>query len=292
MSSNDATLATNHLTINHLNHDQIREWLSLALQGQKTLPRLTPDESHHLGIMRLEQAQEPATRRSINGACNELLRQFVEQEQAQAQGETVYAEELLLLASKLKAPESIARLSALAQRPDQFSGFALAIRHLILAILADASPPQSIQFWRKMLQQDRINYAGMALAGALAVDPMQAVQLLPDMPDEEDSGEYAALNIDLAWDDLPHGRRGHFEVAIEAILTRCPQHIAAPLGQWLASKNPVAAASQPLADSLVEILRLRVPDDFQQPTRHSRQSSTLANQPRPNAIWCESLSHH
>ena len=44
--------------LNALNKDQIIGWLESALRGQAPLPRLTPDESHCAGIIRMEKVAQ------------------------------------------------------------------------------------------------------------------------------------------------------------------------------------------------------------------------------------------
>jgi len=63
------------MSIDDLNHDEIRAWLERALRGQEPLPRLTPDEFPHLGILRLEKTLKPATRDSLRDGALQLVRQ-------------------------------------------------------------------------------------------------------------------------------------------------------------------------------------------------------------------------
>jgi hypothetical protein len=220
--------------VNSLRHEELRDWLKRALQGNEELPRLLADESYHLGVMSFEKMLAPPTRRSIGNACVDLLRDFCEQ----GQGEADYLQELLFLASMMEQELAIVpMLARLACRFGEMPDLAMDIRYTILSILVDASPPQPIQFWLDILQQEPIHYAGMALSGVLAVAPMQADELLKRMPDDRASGEYAALNIDLTWDNLPANQRGQFVQVIENALPHCRVWFAGPIRKWVASKN-------------------------------------------------------
>ena len=61
------------VTINDLSHEDIRAWLKRALHGQEPLPRLTPDESPYLGVLRLERDLKPAARDSLRDGCLQLV---------------------------------------------------------------------------------------------------------------------------------------------------------------------------------------------------------------------------
>lgn len=219
-------------SIGQLNAGQILDWLDLALRGQQALPRMTADEQPHLSIFRLEKTQEMATRQSLRDACNILLRRFC----AAGDGDTAYLQELLSLAARLKTPESVPMLVALANRFPELPVLALEIRYAVLAVLVTGSPPQDYDFWHRILQQDS-RYAGRALSGALASNPMQAIQMLRDMPDSERSGETAAAKLDMAWDNLPANQRGQFVQVIENALPHCRVWFAGPIRKWVASKN-------------------------------------------------------
>ena len=222
-------------SVDHLNHAQIVEWLAAALKGDKPLPRAMYDEPHNLAILRLEFAQEPQTRRSISVACTTLLREFCQH----AQGEAAYVKQLLALTARLKIPESISMLVRLTERFKDLPDLGFDIRNAVLGVLTMGSPPQSFEFWQQILQQDKQRYAARAIAGALSWDKMQAVQMLPDMPDTEPAGTAVMLNFDLAWDDLPSARREWFVDAVQDVLPRCGAVFAAPIAAWVREKTLV-----------------------------------------------------
>jgi hypothetical protein len=245
-------------SIGLLNAGQILDWLDLALRGQQALPRMIADEQPHLSIFRLEKTQEMATRQSLRDACNILLRRFC----AAGDGDTAYLQELLSLAARLKTPESVPMLVALANRFPVLPVLALEIRYAVLAVLVTGSPPQDYDFWHRILQQDR-RYAGRALSGALASNPMQAIQMLRDMPDSERSGETAAAKLDMAWDNLPANQRGQFVQVIQNALPHCGVQFAKPIKAWVTSKSPLPSKAEKFK-TLANALRGEYFDTFTQ----------------------------
>ena len=240
------------ISINDLSHDEIRAWLDRALRGQETLPRLTPDESPHLGILRLEKTLKPAARDSLRDGCLQLVRQFC----AEGRGETTYVEELLALAAAFKSPEAVQMLARLARGFPELPQISVEIRLAVLATLVDTPPPQSPEFWDLILKQDPEKYAALALSGVLATNPAQAIRMLPAMPDTERAGQAAALKLDLAWDDLPPKQRFQFVQDIQAILPQCGSRFAGPVQAWVDSKKsppsqlPTQTLQLPYADCL------------------------------------------
>ena len=220
------------VSVDDLNHEEIRNWLERALRGQEPLPLLTRDEFPHLGILRLEKTLKPATRDSLREGALQLVRRFC----ADGQGETAYLEELLALVSAFRDPEAVQMLVRLAEHFPDVSQISTEIRLAVLAALVDMSPPQPVEFWVRIFRQDPEQYAGLVLSGMLAIDPACAIELLPKMPDTERAGQAAALKLDLAWDDLPPKQRHRFVQDIQAVLTRCGSRFVGPVRAWANSK--------------------------------------------------------
>nr|MDP2189930.1 hypothetical protein [Rhodoferax sp.] len=230
------------ISINDLSHEEIRAWLERALRGQEVLPRLTPDESPHLGILRLEKTLKPAARDSLRDGSLQLVRRFC----ADGLGETAYLEQLLALASAFRNPEAVRMLAQLARSFPQMPQISVEIRLAVLAALVDTPPPQPAAFWDGILKQDSEKYAGLALSGVLAINPAQAINMLPAMPDTERTGQAAALKLDLAWDDLPSKKRFQFTQDVEAVLAQCGPRFARPVKVWTDSKEePIGASANP-----------------------------------------------
>jgi hypothetical protein len=169
------------ISINDLGHKDIQAWLKRALQGQEPLPRLTSDESHYLGVCRLEKTLKPAARDSVREGCRQLVRQFC----ADGSGQPAYLEELLSLASVFEDPETVNELSALVQESPKFPNLPAEVRLSVLATLVDTPPPQSAEFWEAILRKNSRTYASFALSGVLAIDPERAIAMLPSLPDDE-----------------------------------------------------------------------------------------------------------
>jgi hypothetical protein len=269
----------NEFLLSHLNHAQIEVWLAAALKGDRSLPRIMPDEPHYLAIMRLELMQESQVRRSLNLACISLLRGFC----AQAQGEPEYIKQLLALTAEMKIPESIPMLVALTARFKDMPELEFDIRNAVLSVLNMGSPPQSYEFWHELLMQDRARYAARAISGALSWDKFQAVQMLPDMPDIGRTGSATMLKLDLAWDDLPATMRQPFVLAVQAILPRCGAVFAEPIAAWVQTKIPASntasvvlmAVKTSIQDKLILVL------GYKEAAANATSPSLKASSPSP-----------
>ena len=232
-------------SLNSLSHDEIGTWLERALCGQEQLRRLTPDESPHLGIVRLEKTLKPAARDSLRDACHRLVHRFC----IDGRGVPAYVDELLSLTSAFKIPEAVQMLARLADTFPEMPQISGEIRLAILATIVDTPPPQPPSFWERTLKQDAEAYAGLALSGVLATQPAQAIKMLPSMPDAERAGQAAALKLDLTWDNLPPKNRFQFVQDIQEILPQCGSHFAVPVDAWTASKVGTAAVDKPTCRS-------------------------------------------
>lgn len=238
--------------LNELSHSEIRAWLDRALRAQESLPRLTPDESPHLAILRLEKTLKPAARDSLRDGSVQLVREFC----TDARGQIAYVHELLSLVAAFKSAEAVRMLTGLAERFPQLRETPLDVRLAVLATLVDTPPPQAPDFWYSVLRQDPEAYAALALSGVLAVNPTEAVSMLSAMPDIERVGQAAALKLDLAWDDLLPKQRFQFAQNVRAVLPRCGSRFAGPIQAWADSKEqrPVATANAGLYAALAGFL--------------------------------------
>jgi hypothetical protein len=237
---------------NDLTHDQIRAWLARALRGHEPLPRLTPDEAAHLGILRLEKSLKSATRDSLRDGCRHLVREFC----SDGRGDVAYIQELLSLAAAFRDPETVQILAELARRFSRLPDIAGQVRVAVLAMLVDTPPPQPPGFWTCLLEENPESYASLALSGVLATSPGQAIAMLTAMPDTERVGQAAALKLDLAWDDLLPSQRFSFVQQVRAILPHCGSRLADAVRAWTDSKHdtPVAPANPGLSAALSKLL--------------------------------------
>lgn len=240
------------VNISDLRHEEIRAWLKRALHGHERLPRLTPDESPYLGILRLERDQKPAARDSLRDGCLQLVREFC----ADGRGEPAYLEELLCLVASFKQEEAVQMLADLAVRFPEFPAISPEVRLAVLAALVDTPPPQGMAFWEEILKQAPESYAGLVLSGVLATKPEQAVAMLGGFPDSESLGQAVALKLDLIWDKLLPEERFQFVQGVHRVLSRCGQRFAAPVRAWADSKGPAwpAVANPSLPSALKRFL--------------------------------------
>ena len=256
--------SSNPMSIPCSDQAQFREWLILALQGKKPLPKLTPDESNYLGVIRLA-ATQPTAQEMLKEASFTLLEEFCAQGAGQASvGGVNYEEGLLLLAARQAMPQVPPLLADFAKRFASLPNVSLDIRRTVLGILADELPLQSFEFWHEIFLQDRINHAGIALAGALAVNPFRAVRLLPMMPDDQISGEYCALNLDLAADELHSiDTQINFVKNVQGVLKACGADFAHPIWEWVSSKNAAFPQNQIESNlpSLWKTIRKALPNE-------------------------------
>ncbi|WP_338844806.1 hypothetical protein V8J88_14255 [Massilia sp. W12] len=217
-------------------HAQISAWLRQALHGKAALPRVLPDEAAHLALMRLELTLQAHTRRSLQQACKDLLREFCHS----AQGDSLYLHELLGLVDQYKDHEQIHLLLGLVARFPDLPCLPLPIKNAVLSVLSMHTTPQPLTFWRDVLQQDPY-FAARAISGALASDKMQALDLLPLMPDDAEEGGATKLKLNRAWKTMEFEQRERFVQAIQAILPSCRAKFATPIAAWLETKQPIPA---------------------------------------------------
>jgi hypothetical protein len=241
-------------SVNDLSHSEIRNWLESALLGREALPLVTPDESPYLGVLRFQKELEPPTRESLWDACRELIAGFC----AEGHGEPAFLEQLLGLASAFRDPETVVMLADLATRFPKLPKLSPEIRLAVLATLVDTPPPQTPLFWAEIFKQDPERYAALALSGVLATNPVQAIQMLPAMPNTERLGQAVALKLDLAWDTLSPEKRFQFVQAVGEVLCRCGNRFAGFVGAWVSAKqssrpaNTYSGLAAALANSLGE----------------------------------------
>jgi len=228
-------------TVNELTNDETRVWLERALHGQERLPRLTPDESPSLGILRLDKSLKPAARDSLRDGCRQLVRQFC----VDGNGQVAYLEELLYLASAFKDPETVEELAKVAIRFPQLSEIAPEVKVAVLATLVDTPPPRAPDFWVEILKQNPEKYAPLALSGVLAVNPFYAITMLPAPPDNDRIGQAAALKLDLAWDNLLPAQRFQFIHDVRDMLPLCGNRFAVAVNAWAKPKDSARSASLP-----------------------------------------------
>jgi len=250
--------------INAMNHEQIRIWLAKALSGQTTLSRLTPDESHYLGILRMDKSVDPAARKSLRDGTLYLLRQFCDL----GAGETPYIQELLALATAFNLPETPGILAGFARRFPELPDLPLKLRFAVLGALVDATTPLETSFWKEILAQDPERNALLALAGIVATNlPYDAIKMLPQMPDSLRAGQAAVINLEIAWDSLSTKERSRFVTEIQKTLLNCGENFANPLRAWIEKK--VSSRSADANPSLSAALHGELGDKIQPKTRIS-----------------------
>jgi len=142
--------------LNALNKDQIIGWLESALRGQAPLPRLTPDESHCAGIIRMEKSLNAAGQKSLREGALHLLQRFCDS----GSGNASYVQELLSLASALRQPQTPDMLADFALRFPERPELRIELRYAVLGLLVDAPQPRTVTFWKRILKQDPEHYSG------------------------------------------------------------------------------------------------------------------------------------
>ncbi len=150
--------------LNALNKDQIIGWLESALRGQAPLPRLTTDESHCAGVIRMEKSLNAAGQKSLREGALHLLQRFCDS----GSGNTRYVQELLSLASALRQPQTPDMLADFALRFPERPELRIQLRYAVLGLLVDAPQPRTVAFWKRILKQDPEHYSGAVFSGMLA----------------------------------------------------------------------------------------------------------------------------
>lgn len=192
--------------LNDLKYDEIVRWLKRALLGQEQVPRLTPDESPYLGIMRAEACLEVHARRDLERACYELVGQFT----TTGDGDEDYLNALLCLAVELGQRKAASVLRGLVDREQIWTRLADGIQALVLATMVDLKVIQGVDFWRARVAQNAPAFSGFALSALLDDSPTDALALLPDLPSDSEVASAVTLLLELHCDDLQPSQRSLF----------------------------------------------------------------------------------
>lgn len=208
---------------------QMVRWLDRALRGQESLPRLTPDESSHLAIVRLETTLPPRESNLLRIAEMRLVQDFCRQPSL----DESYAEELLFLISEFRNPESVERLSRFADDPAALAALSLKVRQIALSRLVYTTPRRSADFWLRRVEDDADNYGAIAFSGLLATDPLSAPKILCRLPNSERMGRAIVLKLDLTWDEPPPEQQSALVDSVARELGRCGDVLAVVIREWL-----------------------------------------------------------
>lgn len=220
-----------------LDFDQYRmnQWLILALSGHETLPRLTPDESNHLAIVRLSKTFPLLQLILIKKAEMELVELFCEDPNL---GEEIYKEELLWLAGEFQHPQSIKNLADLADNAKSFNGLDLKLRHTLLSRLVYSKPSQSTSFWLRRVNEDVQKYGAIALSGILENNDLKtAVSIISELPDTEKMATAIKVKLTLKWDKLDLCQKSLLILFLEKEMKQCQGIIASSIEKWITNKK-------------------------------------------------------
>jgi hypothetical protein len=216
--------------LNERSFAELRTWLENALNGRVDLPRLTPDETPDVTILAAEDSLDKPTRRDLERACRELVRDFVRS----GAGSLAYVRALLHLAAGLGQRELTSALVAMAGRFPNLPTLEVRVRQSVLLTIIDLKELQPVEFWWAMFAQDNGAYAGPVLTGLLAQDWQTGLQLLPRFPDDAMLANVAAVILDQALEDLTPAQRAACVGELQRIAPRCPPSMRQTLQELLA----------------------------------------------------------
>jgi hypothetical protein len=148
-----------------------------------------------------------------------------------------YLEELLSLVEAFRDESAAEPLRRLAQRFKDLPELALSVRLAVLNTLVGLPPPPRPEFWREVLEQEPA-FAAPVLSGLLATAPLEAVALLPQLPDAADLADACVIKLDVAWEQMVPPHRSALVASVEAILGQLGTAFALPVRAWVEGKSP------------------------------------------------------
>ena len=223
--------------LNALSYGELRAWLLEALEGRQPVLRMAPDELPYIGILRLEAGLDKPTRRDLANACAELVQGFARS----GQGDADFAISLLRLAVGLDLDVVAAPLARMAESFPTMPALSDDIKRLVLATLVDLKVSQPVEFWRSVLDQDRRAFAGVAIAGLLARNPVQAIDLVPTLPEDQTMADAITVVLEQATDQLAPGQRGEVYAQVRRVLPRCLPLMRASIQEWMGERGELEA---------------------------------------------------
>jgi hypothetical protein len=215
--------------LNERSFAELRTWLEAALNGRVDLPRLTPDETPDVTILAAEDILDKPTRRDLERACCELVRDFVRS----GAGSLSYVRALLHLAVGLGQRKLAGELAAMAARFPELPTLEVRVRQAVLLTLIDLKELQPPEFWWAIFDQDGTAYAGPVLTGLLTQSWQTGLQLLPRFPDDPMLASVAAMILDQALEDQTPAQRATCVGELQRIAPRCPPSLRQTLRELL-----------------------------------------------------------
>lgn len=210
--------------------EEIAGWLRQALLGKVAVPREYPGQPLPGAISSSAPALEDQARRDLSAAAIQLLAEI-----RGGKPKHTYVTHLLRLITDLDLRSSAipilrelaADIPALGKRIGWESSSDVLFALLNLRDLQDPD------YWLSRWSYNKRCFSPVTLSALFDLDATRALEFLPDLPNSEDFGDLAALNLDHCADALEGPARGRFREKIAEVAKRCDSRIRRAIKTWL-----------------------------------------------------------
>lgn len=220
--------------------ERTRAWLEDVLQGTILLPRATHDATPATVLLRNEPTLPPIARRNLQAAVEALFSQVLVGDSSARSTEWVRSLCELVVRLKLeplawRVPEFVDDAVLFERRPFDH-------RVALMNVITDLRCPVRPGFWQDLSARDPGRYAILAFSALLFSHPTQALDLLPQLPDDTQVGEAFQVLWSLRADDLSARALDEAQVQARALHSRCRPAIQVALDGVLPPPHVQVAA--------------------------------------------------
>lgn len=214
--------------------DQIFIWLRDALHGRAHVPREYRDQPVAGAISAATPELADQARRDVEAAAIKLLGELRSGRHSHA-----YVPSLLRLATELDLrATAIPILRELAANiPDLKKRLGLESSSDVLFALLNLRDLHDAAYWLAVWEQNPRCFSPVTIAALFDIDPIAALDFLPQLPNQPALGDLVALNLDYAADTYQGHERTVFREAARGVAVRCESHICNSIQTWLAESG-------------------------------------------------------
>ena len=234
-------------TLDGKSRDEIAGWLRQALLGKVAIPREYPGQPLPGAISAAAPALEDQARRDLSAAAIQLLTGI-----RGGKPKHQYVSDLLRLVTDLDLRsaaipilrELAADIPALGKRLGWESSSDVLFALLNLRDLHKAD------YWLSRWSHNKRCFSPVTLSALFDIDHASALEFLPDLPNSDDFGDLAALNLDYCADTLVGLARERFREKAAEVAKSCQSRIRRAIKTWLSETE-----NQPVLIGELALLR-------------------------------------
>jgi len=204
------------------------------LSGKEPIPRAYPDEGVCSVIMSAEAELERSTRRDLAAAVIALVKNL----NANTRVDFDYVSSLMALVTELQLTEVAPQLMSLAEsfiKKNNKPSLTYAVKASILYTLVNLPISQPEDFWIKVWDAKPEQYSEVAITALQELNPLGALGYFPKLPDNQDTADTLAINIDYYADHMQPDDREKYKSELKHIASSCQGRIQHAIHDWLRS---------------------------------------------------------